>query len=232
MDELVERDAVLVHWLGRTPMAEIPASSWPTWLSAWTNQELRLSPKLTTLRVLLSSEGHKPTLTTVLLTDDGHAVLSHATARSLKEALQKALAETCRIAHIASAGAHIDTSVQLGEAADDASQITPEDHAMYYAYHERLPDWIFGQRITWRDAEAQWTAGQYLFDKTIAPTLNASFVQVSDGPIFVGYAKCDMIQNLFFGRTKDAQSKGLINVRRLRQKVEADRFNLMPHCVP
>ena len=104
VDELVERDAILVHWLGKIPMTEVAPPTWPSWLTRWTQGELRLSPTFTQLRILASSRGYKPTITTVLLSDTGHAVLSHATAASIEQALQKALTETCRIAQIAKEG--------------------------------------------------------------------------------------------------------------------------------
>lgn len=232
VDELVERDAILVHWLSKTPMAEIKPATWPTWLTQWTQTELRLSPTFNQLRVLVSSMGYKPTITTVLMSGDAHAVLSHATAPSIEQALCKALAETCRIAQIAMEGTHTTSSAALATENESNETISPEDHAMYYALHEPLPHWIFGESINWVVARAQWMFGHKMFISSTVSTLDTKFYQITDGPLVVGYATSDLIQNLYFGRTQDAQARGLINVRRIEEVRHNEGLNLMPHCVP
>ncbi len=220
LDELVERDAVLVHWLGQIPMKEIAPASWPRRLTRWTQDELRLSPIFNQLRILISARGYKPTVTTVLGDHDGYAVLSHATAASLGQALDKALSETCRIAQIA---------MEQPQAVASSNIASPEDHALFYAFHERLPTWLFGDPIGWSAANSQWRAHEKQF---CMPALEPKFHQIASGPLVVGFATSDQIQSLYFGRTEDAQEKGLINVRRMRViKPEMD-FYLEPHCVP
>ncbi|MBI3557687.1 MAG: YcaO-like family protein [Deltaproteobacteria bacterium] len=51
VDELAERDAVLVHWLRKIPMKEITPATWPIRIVRWTQTELFLSPKFNQLRV-------------------------------------------------------------------------------------------------------------------------------------------------------------------------------------
>jgi hypothetical protein len=232
VEELVERDAILVHWLGKLPMTEIAPATWPTWLTRWTQEELRLATTFNRLRVLVSSKGYKPTITTVLLNDTGHAVLSHATAASIEQALPKALAETCRIAQIAMEGINVESSATLAADADSSASPGPEDHAMYYAYHEPLPLWIFGKRVDWSISRAQWRTANKDFRVSILKSLAPKFHQIADGPIVVGYATSDLIQSLYFGRSRDAQAKGLINVRRMKELKHEGELNLMPHCVP
>jgi hypothetical protein len=232
VDELVERDAVLVHWLGKIPMKEIAPSTWPSWLLRWTNKELALTPTFNQLRILVSSEGYRPTITTVLINSTGHAVLSHAASTSIERALPKALAETCRIAQIAMEGTHVESSARLGCDNPSSVAITPEDHAMFYAFHEPLPTWLFGERMDWTAARASWKAAQRNFAGTVLAKLNPKFHQVADGPLVVGHATSDLIQSLYFGRTQDAQKRGFINVRRFEEVKHGREIYLMPHCVP
>ena len=208
VDELVERDAVLVHWLRKIPMRAVTPTSWPTWLSEWTRAELCLSPRFNQLRVLISSHGYKPTLTTVLTDKQGYAVLSHATAKTLDEAMSKALAETCRIAQIAIEGLHVESSKTLAGEADPKSTSSPEDHAMYYAFHEPLPPWLFGDGIDLGEARRTWNAAQSMFVTSVRAKIAPQFHQITDGPLVVGFATSDLIQGLYFGRTRMRESVG------------------------
>lgn len=187
IDELVERDAVLVHWLRKIPMNEISSDTWPTWLTQWTKSELRLSPRFNQLRVLVSSHGYKPTVTTVLMDGQGYAVLSHATASTIDQALVKALAETCRIAQIAMEGAHVESSKALTSTESSVGAISPEDHAMFYAFHELLPSWLFGEPVEWKKAQTRWTQAQQQFMEATVKKLDPKFHQITHGPLVAAF---------------------------------------------
>jgi hypothetical protein len=230
LEELLERDAVLVHWFCRKPMTEIEPKSCPPWLIRWLNSELSLGTRFKRLRVLVSDQGYLPTITTVLLDSNGFAVMSHATSKSMDQALQKALAETCRIAQIALEGHYLQSSLNLVTTpCPDDVRISPEDHAMVYAYHQRFPEWIFDTTKTWNQANKDWAEAYGAFDETV---LGIEFHQIVSGPLVVGYCSSDKIQNLFFGRTDEASGRGLLNVRRLTGVGSDGEYYPMPHCVP
>jgi hypothetical protein len=228
LDELLERDAVLVHWLCRQPMLEVKSESWPRWLLTWAAKELSQGSRFMTLRILVSSKGHLPTATTVLLDPDGFAVLSHATADNLDTAIYKALVETCRIAQMALENIAADSSLKLKNQNETISA-RPEDHAMFYAFHSKLPAWLFGEEISWLYAAGNW---RFVREKFKKENLKPNFFQIASGPLVIGYATCDLTQGLYFGQTEVAQRRGLINLNRLEKVGLKESFNLMPHCVP
>jgi hypothetical protein len=229
LDELLERDAVLVHWLCQKPMTEISPRSWPKWLTDWTQTELVQSPRFKFLRVLISTLGYLPTVTTVLCDEDDHAVLSHSIAPTLEDAVHKALAETCRIGQIAIEGTFNSSSRKLGDETTAEELLYPEDHAVFYAVHSKLPTWIFGPSSDWQEIGSKWMKARKNFNPSI---LNANFNQIAAGPLAVGYCSSPKVQKLFFGHTRHAETNHLINFKRLREVGHVGPLNLMPHCVP
>lgn len=220
LEELIERDAVLVHWLSQRPMQEIPHDHWPKWLSQWARNELTLSPIFNRLRILVSSEGYLPTVTTVLMSPNGNGVASHATAKTLEQAVSKALAEACRIAQIA-----MESPLQKNFTGNTFSIL---EHINFYAFNEKLPDWLFGDHQSWSETEKHWKKARREFKSA---KLNAKFHQIVSGALTVGYATCDCLQGLFFGHTKDAERSGLINFDRLKSVGVEGVINLQPHLV-
>lgn len=216
--ELLERDAVLVHWLTKTPFLEISVGDFPKPLSFWMKNLRNSSQRFKNLRVLVSCLGYVPTITTILLDDDGFAVLSHATDPELEVAIDKALSETCRIAHIAHAS--IDKVRSLNR---------PEDHALFYALHEKMPQFLFGKKIDLKSANLNW---KKYFNKFDPAKLGIRFNTMKCGPLFVSRASSDRVQDLFFGETNAAQKNGWINERRITEAVGLTTINPMPHFVP
>ncbi|MGK5085375.1 YcaO-like family protein [Bdellovibrionota bacterium FG-1] len=228
LEELLERDAILVHWLTQTPMTEVQLDQAPAWLSQWINQELPQGAVYKTVRILISTTGYLPSVTTVLFDQNGYAVMSHATASTLERAVYKALVETCRIAQLAIEGYFFDSAKQLAAPSPHGPKTYPEDHAMVYAHHERFPAWIFGQSYEWTQAARAWQLRHKVFS---ADTVPHQYHAVVSEPLSVGYCTSEQIQNLYFGRTEVAQEKGLINVRRLESVRPGGSINLLPHCV-
>jgi hypothetical protein len=230
LEELLERDSILVHWLCKLPFTEIDLSSCPTWLRKWAQEELALNPRFNRLRVAISNRGHLPTVLTALGDNKGHAILSHATSSSMERAIYKALAETCRIGQLATFRRFYDSSLQLSTTNSEVeAEFAPEDHAMVYAYHLKLPDWTFGETKSWRECHAQWNETYRAFDPD---RISVKFHQVATGPLTIGYCTSTEVQNLYFGRTEQANSRGLINLRRLEGVRSGGEIFQLPHCVP
>ncbi|MCM0604509.1 MAG: YcaO-like family protein [Xanthomonadaceae bacterium] len=216
--ELYERDAVLSHWLTTTPMREIDPSSFPKKISTWVEKELSHSSSFNKLRILVSHLGFLPTVTTVIEDENSFAVLSHATKESIADAIEAALAETCRIAHIA-ADTKTSTLNKLAQ---------PEFHAMYYAKLEKLPRFIFGEKINLKTAEREWKKRFQEFKDSKSISSSVSF---SCSGLTVAQANNPQVQKLFFGETTSALSEGLINLHRLKT-ANTKEINLARHIVP
>lgn len=220
-EELIERDAILVHWLRQHPMQDVLPSTWPQWLRRWVNTELAISPLFNQLRVLTTTEGHLPTVTTALLDRDGYGVSSHATASTLESAVVKALTETCRIAQIAMELRH---ETGIGETAPSLIL----DHIRFYAFKTRVPQWLFGKSVDWKLSTKKWEQRRRNFR---ADALQIKFHQVTSGPLVVGYATSGRLQGLYFGETATAIEQGFINFNRLNDVGFEGTINLQPHWV-
>lgn len=224
LHELLERDAVLLHWFTQTPLREISPQSFPSWLKKWIDTELLQSQQYKNLRLLVSTLGHLPTVTAVLEDGNHYAVLSHATAKTLDVAVYKAIAETCRIAHI------LQDESQFEYFPIDAenSAIGPMDHAFFYKTQQRLPEWLFGVKTLWTEHERHW---KHQIKKFSPKKIKFTTKQYQCGSLTIAQCKSDEIQNLFFGRTEEAHKNGLINIRRLKEVGMASPTNWLPHCV-
>ena len=229
LEELHERDSILVHWLCSEPFFEIDSATFPSWLIRWVKEELSLHPTFNRLRVLLTTKGDLPTVMTLLQNPDGRALISQSSGPTLEAGIYKALAETCRIGEISNIGRFKDSSEKLAANKESQEPFSPEDHAMVYAYHIPVPSWIFGSLKSWRECGERWKSEYRCFHSTHTQT---NYQTIVDGPIVVGYSKSEKVQNLFFGRTVDAENKGLINLERLKNMRQSGALCLLPHCVP
>lgn len=228
--ELLERDAILTHWLCLKPMLELSPQTFPKWLNKWVRHELALGADFNRLRILVSTEGLLPAVMTVLEGKDSRSVMSHAVADTLEKGIYKALVETCRIAQIALEGRFVETSKNLlPKVSPNAEKISPEDHAMVYAHHLDFPKWIFGTLNNWKELSSYWKTS---YRKYLAAGIHFKFNEITQGPLSVGFCESNKVQNLFFGRTETALLKGIINFNRLKNVMTSDKINLMPHCVP
>jgi len=219
-DELLERDSILVHWLRQEAYLEIDKDSWPVSIRLWSQKELALAKNFNNFRILISNNGYVPTVTTVLSNTDGYAVLSHASGASLEHSLDRALAETCRIAEIA---------LVTPAGTSDGNPKGPEEQAMYYAFHDRLPTWMFGDKIPWQMAAKEWRLRRRKFQPQ---ALSPKFHSIAKGPLAVGYVSCDALQGLYFDDVHEAEKRGLINFSRLGKVGQLRGLNPLPHCVP
>ncbi|MBX9766322.1 MAG: YcaO-like family protein [Bdellovibrionales bacterium] len=230
VEELCERDAILAHWLCQHPFTEVEPASFPQWIREWTERDLKLHPQFNRLRILLTEIGYIPVAMTVLQGEDGRALISQATASTVDVAVYKALSETCRIGEIALAREFWESSQRLAQNQPlTEGKYLPEDHAMVYAYHLAVPEWVFGQPKTWQVGACEWIKKYKIFR---SKPVSATFHPVISGPIVVGYCVSESVQNLFFGRTTDATEDGSINLRRLETVRQKEPLYLLPHCVP
>jgi hypothetical protein len=231
IEELLERDAVLVHWLIQRSMKIITSETYPTWLSRFLEKMLPTQPRFNAAQMLISDLGYIPTVTVLLLDADGHAVVSHATHELLDIAIAKALTETTRIAKIASTNKFIHSSSALihhSHSKESTLGIYPEDHAMVYAHHLRFPKWIAGEMINWRHAQKTWMQKHKEFLKN---PIDFEFHQVATSPLVVGYCTSPKVQNLFFGPTNLAHDEGLINIDRILSAGGGGEINQLPHFI-
>jgi hypothetical protein len=102
--------------------------------------------------------------------------------------------------------------------------IQPGAHALYYAYHEAFPSWMFGKQIDWQMADRFW-------NERIAavPGDDFNFKVVLNEPLIVGYASNSKAHVLRWGPTdmeivlKTAAGK--------RLAAETSEWNLKPHII-
>lgn len=153
--ELVERDAVLAQWYLSSPFLELLPQAWPAEIAGWSRTELARSefPKM---KLLLSTEGIGPSVTCIFLNERGYGVSGHAAKMTLGESIEAAIAETCRAAHHALRRSFWKDTQVLRDRAQEV-RVQPGAHAVFYAYHEPFPKWMFGAGLSWIEAERTWS---------------------------------------------------------------------------
>jgi hypothetical protein len=218
--EIMERDSSLVHWLSQTPMRVLPEQELPRKVRLWQRTELMRAKRFNVLSVLVSSLGSAPIAATFVHDSDGYGFVSQATDSDLNSAIERALAETCRIADHFAKGhmSHLSADVPK----------TAEDHAIYYALKEPLPKWLFGSAISWREAESVWESKLSL----LGSGFQFSYDDFSCGSIHVSRCQSSHLQSLYFGPTEMAASQGGINFDRIEAMCGSKQLCMLPHFVP
>ncbi len=228
--ELLERDAILTHWLMKIPMREICQPTFPEWLESWKNSEFIKNGQFRDIKLFVSTIGHVPTVTVIFKNDRNHGVAGHAADSSLEMGIYKAMTECCRIASVVE---NVDLrkssrTLKNLKALQNNQNLSPVDHAMFYAHHMPIPGWLSGCVIDFETANMNW-ANDY--KKLNVDNLKATFTEISNGPLCIGYSSSPQIQNLFFGSTVLAMEKGLINFSRLRFLNLEGVENFLPHFI-
>lgn len=215
-NELFERDAVLAHWLKQVPFIEITDA--PTKVKRWVQNQLSHSVGYHSLRILFSTEGFMPTLTAVLMNKSGNGVLSHSTGKNPQHALEAAISESCRLANLYS---KYDRQIFESEELN-----SPVKQMAEYAYDNRIPNWIFGQKQTWMETTKQWK------DSKALPAIRdrGQFKLIVTAPLFVGYYENPELQDLFYVSPENALSAGIVNLKRLGIE-SGSLINKLPHIV-
>jgi YcaO cyclodehydratase, ATP-ad Mg2+-binding len=224
IEELLERDAVLVHALREIPFVEVEADSFPVGLREWADRELSHT-ELSRLRLLVSTAGHVPSLSVMFANSEGYGVVAHAVGGSPLSALKRALTEACRLGRSALRGHWYESSASL------FSERFPEanagDHAVAFAYYKPFPVWMFGKKTRWTDLSAAWKGHMDHFKRDPIPF---TFTEIIRGPISAGFCTSPDIQSLYFGTNKDAVGRGEINRDRLNLKT-GEMLQNTPHFV-
>lgn len=221
--EVIERDAVLAQWYSKTPFLELDASAFPGWLQSWVAEELSRS-EYPRMRVLLSTRGLGPSVTCVFMNDDGYGICSHATRATLDGSIQSATAEACRAALHALRRSCWNDTVALRDGAQ--GRVEPIAHGLYYAFHERLPSWMFGRSIGTAEAREFWANRMEEFAGLES---QFSFTRVLETPLVVGAASHPLAFTLSWGTTNRDQVSQSAGGMRLGLKSEA--INTKPHIV-
>ena len=170
-DELLERDAVLLHWLTETPCEKLDPSSLPVFLSNWFRDELKLAKRFNRASVLLTHLGNIPSVTVIIHDESGYGFAAHASAISLADGVWKALSEVCRVADYATQGFIVGSG----------GLHTADDHALYYFRERPFPAWVFsGPEVPFSAANVSWTRRARL-----SPSLEFQYVNYHCGPLVV-----------------------------------------------
>jgi len=195
----------------------VASSTWPRATKEWAATELALAPQFNRLRILVSHLGLVPVVTTIFQNGDGYGFMSQSGGKTLEDAIYKALAETCRIADLALKGEMLT---------EDGFPKSAEGHALFYAFQEKIPAWLFGDATSFAKANFAWNSKtEHAAAKTTKSIFNC-------GPLVVARCKSSETQDLFFGSTEAAARNGLVNFERLKNICGIKTLNLHPHFVP
>jgi hypothetical protein len=220
--EIVERDAVLAHWYSRTPFIEIPYEEFPLDVQAWVQCELSQS-EFPILRLLFSTMGIGPSVTCILMNKFGFGVSAHATKETISGSISSAIAEACRAAHASIRRSHWKDTMRLN--LGEPGAVDPSAHALYYAYHEKFPEWMFGNKQSYFEAKTKW----YSKLNTCLEDNPFCYQKVLCSPIHVGFATHPKAFELKWEATDLKSVVSENGFERLKIKPEA--INGKPHIV-
>jgi hypothetical protein len=226
LEELLERDAVLVHALKEIPFIEVEEGTFPVGLRQWVESELSMSG-LSRLRVLVSTHGHVPSISVMLVNRKGYGVIAHAVGATLQIGLKRALGEACRLGRIALSGHYYESSAQLFSMENVVPFLGPSDQAVAYSYFKPFPSWMFGQKVRWLSLSSLWRQHCLKFKRN---PIDHKYVEIMREPLSSGFCTSTQIQPLFFGRTCDADRRGELNKLRLNV-LEGSQLSALPHFV-
>jgi YcaO cyclodehydratase, ATP-ad Mg2+-binding len=220
--ELVERDAVLAQWYSRTPFRQLPTDQLPSSIRDWARSELSKS-EFPILKILISTQGLGPSVTCLLQNSKGLGVSAHSTRATLDDSIESAIAEACRAAHLSIRRAHWKDTLKLKDGAPGI--VDPSAHALYYAYHEPFPSWMFGATERHDSASSEWCTRI----KSCLESDDFVFQSVMTTPTNVGFARHPSALTLHWQATKVNLVLQENGIKRLNLKPET--INEKPHIV-
>lgn len=221
--EIVERDAILAQWYSCTPFMEIQTATTPSSIMSWIEDELSQS-EFPIFKILLSTKGLGPSVTCILMNESGFGVCGHSSKVDLLQAVENAIGEACRAAHLTLRNAHYEDTEILRNATPGI-KINPGTHAVYYAYQEAFPNWMFGEKITWFNAIQSWISRMTQFQES---EINNFTVETKmTEPVFVCFARHEKAFDLFWGPTAPGEVQKLAAFHRLNMK----QINFKPHPI-
>ena len=220
--ELVERDAVLAQWYSKTPFVQIDQDTLPSEIRTWAKTELFRS-EFPILKILISTKGLGPSATCMLVNSEGFGVSAHSTRVNLEDAISSAISEACRAAHASIRKSHWKDSLKLKNGY--SGSVDPSAHALYYAYHEAFPVWMFGEINSLDSLKASW-------DQQIKNCLEGGrfdYQQVMSIPTNVGFARHPLALTLRWQTTRAKMISQDAGIKRMDLKPET--INEKPHIV-
>lgn len=221
--EVIERDAVLAQWFSATPFLEIDCNSLPSSILSWANSELSNS-EFPILKVLISTNGIGPSVTCLFMNASGFGVCGHSCKVDLASTIENAIGEACRAAHLSLRNSYY-ADTEILKTRPVGTKINPGAHAVYYAYHEAFPNWMFGEKISWSEALKLW--GQRIAPYVVTKNLDFEIETVLTDPVFVCFAKHQEAFELSWGSMTSEQIRKTNAGRRLAE-IE---INLKPHPI-
>lgn len=221
--EVIERDAVLAQWYSSTPFTEIDFQTLPKQFQDLANTEIKKS-EFPILKILLSTKGLGSSVTCVFMNDQGFGVSGHSSKLVLSSAIENALGETCRAAQLTLSNAYFSDSEVLKNHSDQ-QKIDPGAHAVYYAYHEAFPNWMFGKKISWADAELDWNLKMNELVKSNFDQFKIETVLTD--PVYVCLAKNKKAIELFWGPSASAINDQAL----LFERLKTNKINTKPHPI-
>lgn len=224
--ELVERDAALAQWYLSVPFLEITSREWPQSILHWSRTELSQS-EFPEMKLLISTEGLGPSITCLFLNAAGYGVSGHSTKADLQDSIESALAETCRAAHHALRRSFWNDSQALLRR-EEGVRVQPGAHAVYYAYHEPFPTWMFGPATSWLEAEQSWNERLYLLQ---SETSDFKFHQALEHPVVTGFATHERAFELAWGSTDIQKVLKQAEKRNFSVSMKERTLNTQPHIV-
>jgi hypothetical protein len=221
--ELLERDAILSHWLTETPLNEISQASFPLWLESWILREISKCKTRTQIRLFITTRGFIPVVQCHISDAEERTYISQGSSLNLDAAIYKAVSETCRIKSVAEQNRPSHNPIS------GAGKASAWDHAMAYAGNSKLPEWIFGEHTSYSKTKGVFKRSHDSLDMN---GFDFKFKTYECGDLFVTQCTSEKVQNLFFGGAEYAQLNGLLNIARLTEVKSGFTLNTLPHCVP
>lgn len=225
--ERIERDAVLAHWYSTTPFLQMSKGDLPDQLRSWVSAELAQS-ELPLLTILLSTIGIGPSITCLLTNESGYGVSGHACKANLLESIESAISEACRAAHHVLRRSFWKDSLLLKHG-DVTQRVRPGAHAVYYAYHEPFPRWMFGTEVSWSEANGYWVNRIEEFHSNALKDF--SFQAVLSEPMYVGFATHPECFEIAWGPTDTSLVLAMAANRRFAVPLTERTLNRQPHII-
>lgn len=222
--ELVERDAVLRHWYSMTPFFEITNSTLPESILSWKDLDLSRS-EFPDLKILVSHLGCGPSVTALLLNENGFGVAGHCSKESLMEAIDGAIEEACRMAEHYLLNSFLEDTIKLKSQL--SAKVETGAHGVYHAHQKPFPKWLRGKLLDFTDVSILWMKkNSDLFkSKNQFTTLEACA-----DPLYVVQAKNKNVIELSWGYEKLEILKARVSGK--ISNINEKNLNLEPHIIP
>lgn len=223
--ERIERDAGLAQWFSQTPFLEISFSSLPQQIKSWASDEL-VHSEFPILKFLLTTEGLGPSVTCILMNQNGFGASGHSSGKILEDSFSSAIAEACRSAHHTLRRSFWKDTTLLKDNFQQA-RVQPGAHAVYYAYHEPFPAWMFGKVISMNQANQYWNDANNHCFKNFYPDFKFELRKCD--PFFVAFATHPECLDIEWGATNPSRIAKLSSISRFKSYIERKVLNTKPH---